>query len=571
MGDGTTRLFDLPKRLKWRVGPICRGTDDRMSLLTPIDESPDSLAERGLALARTGELDAAIAALTEAVRLRPDFARAHHNLGIAMAERGRLEEAVRSLQAALDLDPAYVDAHYNLGAILDRLGSSEASFASYWRAHELRPDHVDTLNNLGLALIARHRSDEAVALLKHALRLRPNSRTSLNNLGLAFVDVGEYECAVDCYETALKSEPRALDVLSNLPAAYKEAGNLKRALAHYDLAARLYPEQMSIRWNRALCLLQMGDYERGWAEYECRRQKNDHEMLSFLKPYWDGEPLSGRTILLHAEQGRGDAIQFIRYARRIPRDGGRVVFFAPRDLALLFRKCPGIDLIVVDGNSIPDFDVHASILSLPHLLRRPLPDDEVPYLAPDPVPRAIWRARFDAMTGYKIGIAWQGNPKHRNDHHRSLPLRLFGVLSELPAIALVSLQRGIGTEQIGPFRDRHRLAAFDRIEDDGAAFADLAAMIAELSLVVTVDTAVAHLAGALGVRTLVATSAHSDWRWQLGRADTDWYPTMRLIRQQRLDDWRSVMSEIVRIVADHAVGAKTAFERFDDSRAAPNR
>jgi tetratricopeptide (TPR) repeat protein len=514
----------------------------------PADESPESLAARGLALTRKGEVDAAIAVLGEAVRRRPDFAQAHHNLGIALADRRRFDEAVRSLQAALRLQSDYVDAHFNLAAVLQRLGRDEESFASYWRAHELQPDHLDTLNNLGLALVRRHRSDEAIVLLKHALRLRPESRTALNYLGLAYVDVGEYDRAIACYEQILEMEPRASEALNNLAAAFKESGNLNRALAQYDLAMRLLPGHISIRWNRSLCLLQMGDYERGCSEYECRRQKPDHEMLSFSKPYWDGSPLQGRTLLLHAEQGRGDAIQFIRYARRIPRDGGRVVFFSPRDLALLFGECPGIDQQVVDGTPLPHDDVHASLLSLPHLLGLKRPETEPPYLQADATRRIGWKRRLTEFPGTKVGIVWQGNPKQGNDHHRSIPLPLFASLAEVPRVTLVSLQRAPGIEQIEPFRKRFPLIAFDEERDAAVAFAELAALVAELPLVVTVDTAVAHLAGALGVETWVALSKHSDWRWQLGRVDTDWYASMRLFRQQKLDDWLPVVEEVARHV-----------------------
>jgi hypothetical protein len=259
--------------------------------------------------------------------------------------------------------------------------------------------------------------------------------------------------------------------------------------------------------------------------------------------------LNGRTLLLHAEQGRGDAIQFIRYARRIPRDGGQVVFFSPRDVSLLLEKCPGIDRLVSDGKSLPKFDLHASLMSLPYLLKLPDPDGEVPYLIADPDRRAKWRERLAALPGFKIGVAWQGNPKHGNDHHRSMPLRRFRPLAKIPGTTLISLQRGFGIEQFRSF-PQDKLIQFDRIDDDAVAYAESAALIAELPLVVTVDTSVAHLAGALGVDAIVAISTHSDWRWQADREDSDWYPTIQLIRQQRLDDWIPVMRDIAQKVTE---------------------
>jgi tetratricopeptide (TPR) repeat protein len=516
-----------------------------------LEESPDALAKRGLALAKKGEVDSAISLLKEAVRRRPDHVQAHHNLGIALADKKKFEEAIASLKSAIERDPGYADAHFNLGAVFNQLNRDEDALASFQRAHDLRPGHLDTLNNLALALTRRHRSDEAIVLLQHALRLCPDFTAARNNLGLAFIDVGEYAQAERCFQESLKTEPKAIDSLNNLGTTYKEAGNLKRALAHYELAVRLKPDHISARWNRSLCLLQMGNYARGWAEYECRRKKPGHQMLSFPKPYWDGAPLKGRTLLLHAEQGRGDAIQFIRYAGLVPRDGGNLIFYSPRDLAVLFADCPGIDLIIADRQPLPDFDVHASLLSLPHLLGLHRPVAKTPYLMPSEERRAPWRNRLSAIPGTKIGIAWQGNPKHANDHHRSMPLRLLAPLAELPGIRLVSLQRGYGIQQMEDFRMAHPLESFEHIEDDAVAFAESAALISELPLVVTVDTAVAHLAGSLGVRTLVATSRHNDWRWQVDRSDNDWYPRMRLIRQQQLDDWKPVVAEILRLAEGH--------------------
>jgi hypothetical protein len=313
------------------------------------------------------------------------------------------------------------------------------------------------------------------------------------------------------------------------------------------MALRLDPQSASTHWNRALALLQGGDYARGWPEYEWRwRRPGARPRLSTDRPAWDGRPLEGRTILLWCEQGLGDAIQFARYAPRVQRQGGRVLLQCPGILRALFRTLPGVEAVLAEGEALPAFDVHAPLLSLPALLGTTLATvpAEVPYLSADPALVGAWRKKLAAVPGLRVGVAWQGNPHHKWDRHRSVHLAAFAPLARVGGVRLVSLQKGPGAEQLAALRGR--LPVVDFGDDLGASgpYPDTAALMRGLDLVVTVDTATAHLAGALGVPVWVPLSTIVDWRWLLGREDSPWYPTMRLFRQAQLGDWGPVFARL---------------------------
>ncbi|HWY88893.1 MAG TPA: hypothetical protein VNX28_19425, partial [Gemmataceae bacterium] len=291
-----------------------------------------------------------------------------------------------------------------------------------------------------------------------------------------------------------------------------------------------------------LRLLQ-GEFPEAWTDYEFRRQKSDFVQSHQDRPCWDGAPLDGKTILLHPEQGLGDTIHFIRYAALVKQRGGNVVFECPAALARLLSGVAGIDQLVAAGTPPPPFDVQASLLSLPNIFATTLATvpAAVPYLRADAVLAEHWRNELAPLDGFRIGIAWQGNIQHAGDRYRSFPLRHLEPLARMAGVKLVSLQKGQGTEQLrGQFPI---LDLGDRLDAAGA-FLDTAAIMMNLDLVITVDSAVAHLAGALAVPVWVALSIAPDWRWLLERADSPWYPTMRLFRQQRFGDWNDVFERI---------------------------
>jgi tetratricopeptide (TPR) repeat protein len=527
--------------------------------------SPDhfeSLVALGVSLARSGQLSEGIDTLGRAVATRPNFAKAHLNLGVALAESNRLDEATDSLQRALELNPEYAEAHFNLGNVLAQQGRREEAVARLERVLELKPDHADALNNLGLALVELGRFARAVIVLKQAVRLRKDHVEAWNNLGLAFAGQGSFEAAIEAYEAALALNPRHIDAHNNLGSAYKDLGRLEEAAACYQQAIWLDPANASSRWNRSLVWLQMGDFGRGWHEYEWRWKRKNSAPPAYRQPRWDGAPLAGRTILLHGEQGLGDMIQFIRYADLVQRTAGKVVVACPRCLRRIFSSMSSIDRFVHEGEELPHFDVHAPLMSLPLLMgttASTIPA-QTPYLAPDSESVKHWKERLREPTRYRIGIAWQGNPRHRLDRHRSVPLAAFEPIAALPNVELISLQQGDGAEDVKDHRQFPIRVVFDDPAAPLADFAEVAAVIQNLNLVVSADTAIAHLAGAVGASVYLALAAVCDWRWQLHRSDSSWYPTMTLFRQTQLDRWNEVFERMAESIRQ-AAGLRT--EKLD--------
>jgi tetratricopeptide (TPR) repeat protein len=504
-----------------------------------------------VALSRLGQHAEALAGFREAIRVEPGYAQAHNNLGVALAQQGQPDEAIAAFRQALRVQPDYADAHYNLGVSLGQLGQRDEAVACYREAVRLRPDMADALNNLGLALSEMDQQGQAIVLLRQAVRLRPAFAEAHNNLGLALADLGRLEEAVAAFEQALRLKPLYAEAHNNLGGVLRGLGRLEEAAACYDLAVQLTPAMAaaSAHWNRALTWLHQGNFARGWAEYEWRWKRSTTTRPSFPQPLWDGGPLEGRTILLHCEQGLGDAIQFVRYAPLVQARGGRVVLGCPPPLWALFQSMAGVEHVVAEGQVLPAYDVHAPLMSLPRLLGTTLTTvpAEVPYLSVPSERVEHWRKRLEEWCGrdaFTVGICWQGNPRHKWDRHRSVPLALFRPLARVPGVRLISLQRGPGAEQLGAAGSL--VTAVDPCagQKDEFTFQDTAALIRCLDLVVTVDTAAAHLAGALGAPVWLALSQIVDWRWLDGRDDSPWYPSMRLFRRKHVGDWEPVFAQL---------------------------
>jgi tetratricopeptide (TPR) repeat protein len=511
----------------------------------------DALAQLGLLLAERGRLDEAVALLRQATQARPDFAPAWQNLGVALAQQGKPEEAARALEEAVRVKPDYAEAFYNLGNVLQTMGRRDEALAKYREAARLRPKYGEALNNLGLLLTEAGKHGEAAVILQQAVRLRPQAVEGHNNLGLAYTALGRFVEAEACFQEALRLDPSYVEAHNNLGSVYKEQGRLEEALACYQLALWLDPQSASTHYNRSLALLQSGDYAEGWKEYEWRWKRKQAPRRTFRQPRWDGSPLEGRTVLLWCEQGLGDAIQFVRYAPLVKARGARVVLECPGFMAPLFSTLAGVDALVAEGAALPEFDVQAPLLSLPGLLGTTLetvPAD-APYLHAEPGRVEKWKARLEGLGGFKVGVAWQGNPHHPWDRWRSFPLACLAPLAALEGVRLVSLQKGPGVEQVQALQGRLSVNELDDgLDAEGGAFLDTAAVITNLDLVVTADTAAAHLAGALGVGTWLALSVVADWRWMCGRDDTPWYPTLRLFRQHALGNWEGVFRRIAQEV-----------------------
>jgi tetratricopeptide (TPR) repeat protein len=507
---------------------------------------PDALSGLGLARAEAGRVAEALPYLQRTAETQPQSAVARRNYGVALAQSGRRDEALKELQEALALQPDYAEAHCNLGNVLRDLGRKDEAREHYRQAATLKPTYGAAFNNLGLSLSEAGRHAEAVVTLKHAVRLAPQAKEGLNNLGLALADLGRFTEAEAAYEQALRLDPGYAEAHANLGSTFKEQGRLDEALACYQIALSLLPQSVSANYNRALTLLQAGDYAAGWEAYEWRWQRPSSPMRPFPHPRWDGSPLEGKTILLWCEQGLGDAIHFVRYAPLVKARGGMVFLESPPELVRLFASVPGIDRVLVGGEGLPAFDVQVPLLSLPAVFGTTLArvPAEVPYLFPETQRREAWGQRLGEVQGARVGIVWQGNPRHGWDHFRSFPLATLAPLAAVEGVRLVSLQKGPGVEQLRALRGRFSVVDLGEAVDAEGGFVDTAAILQELDLLVCADTAVGHLAGALGVPVWLALSQVADWRWMVGRECTPWYPTMRMFRQRHLHDWTELFQRM---------------------------
>lgn len=497
----------------------------------------------GNVLKELGRVDEALASYREALRLKPDFAEVRQNLGDVFRARGQFAEAEVHCREAVRLRPDHADSHNNLGAVLAGLGRFDQAAEAFRDALRLDPGMDLARGNLGWALAQSGKLEEGLIELRAAAGLAPDRAELRKNMASTLASLGRPEEAVTCCRDALGLSPDDPDALALLGLVLSDLGRYDESLEAYSRVVSLAPDRLEPRRNRALIWLLKGDLAQGWAEYESRWGCKGLPARPFPRPVWKGEPLDGRTIMLHAEQGLGDTIQFVRYAPLVRDRGGRVVLIAQPALLPLLASCPGIDQLVGQGDPIPAFDFHAPLLSLPRIMGTTLDNIPVniPYLTAEPPRVERWRHWLERLSGLKIGIAWQGNPRHERDFRRSFSLSRMAAVAAVPGVQLISLQKGPGEDQVSKFTGSwplHDLRA--RLDEAAGPFLETAAIIASLDLVIACDSAIAHLAGALGTPVWVALPFCPDWRWFLDREDSPWYPTARLFRQTTLDDWNSV-------------------------------
>lgn len=501
----------------------------------------------GIALTGLGRLQEATTVLNRALQLRPNYIQAHNNIGVARMKLGLLQEAAASLRQAIALHPGYADAHINLGNVLIELGRPGEGEVSLRHALQLQPGSAEGHFNLGNALREQGKIAEAVESFRQAIRLKPHYAEAHNNLGNALTELGRPDEAVVSLQEALHLTPDHVEAHSNLGAAQMHDGKLDAAAASFQDAVRLNPQAADAHKNLGMTLLLLGKLEAGWAEYEWRMRCKEFAPKPFKQSAWDGASLAGKTILLYAEQGLGDALQFLRYAPLVKKLGCTVIFECPPALLPIVRSCAGIDRLVPANAASPDFDVHASLMSLPGILRTSLDNvpADVPYLSADPSLCERWQREMSGDRSFKIGIAWQGSPKYKGDKLRSIPLRFFAALAQVPGVHLYSLQKGPGSEQVSALAGAFPVIDLgSRLDEESGAFMDTAAVMKSLDLIVSSDTAIAHLAGALGAPVWTALPALPDWRWLLDREDSPWYPTMRLFRQTERGEWARVFERM---------------------------
>jgi tetratricopeptide (TPR) repeat protein len=561
-------MIDVPQVLQaalrqHQAGQFAEAEVAYRQILAVAPSHTDALHLLGLVCHQTGRADLAIDFITAALRTNPAFAEAHYNLGKAYQDAQRIEDAVRSYERAVELRPAMAEAWFNLGNARRELARLDDAVTAFRAALRARPSYAKALTNLGSVLTELHRDDEAVAVLSQALSLQPENPRIHNNLGNAFRGLSRLPEAQAAFRRAIELDPLgAAEPYNNLGTAQMDNHELDAAHASFRRAIELKPDYANAHMNRAMNWLLMGDFARGWPEYEWRweAQPLRETRPPAQPPRWDGAPGGRHTVLLTAEQGLGDTLQFIRYAPLVKQRCRELFFLSPKALAPLLSRTPGIDRLLTDVDSTPPYSAQAPLLSIPGILgtrAETIPAD-VPYLFPDPDLVRHWQRELSAVAAFKVGVAWQGNPNHRSDRHRSIPLARFAPLARVGGVRLVSLQKGHGVEQLAAASGLLEITDLGRQLDETAGpFMDTAAVIKCLDLVVTSDTAIAHLAGALGAPVWVALPFAPDWRWTLRRSDSPWYPTMRLFRQPKPGDWESVFEEIAGALFDHVHAAHT--------------
>jgi tetratricopeptide (TPR) repeat protein len=459
---------------------------------------------------QAGRLEQAEALYREILAREPDNADALDLLGVLACQKGRRHQAAALIARAVTLNPAASFYHNNLGNVLQELGRFEDSVLCYQQALRLEPEYAEALSNLGNALTRLGRTEEALACLIEALRLKPDDPGLYSNLGATLQTMGRVDEAVACHQEALRLDPECVHAHTNLAAA---------------------------------CLL-AGDFRSGWREHEWRWKAPHSPARRFRQPQWDGAPLSGRSIFLYAEQGLGDTIQYARYAPIVRRRGAsRVILECQARLVPLLQSLPDIDCLVPAGAPLPRFDVQAPLLSLPWILGTTLDTipAQVPYLQAEAARVQSWGRRTAALGSLKAGLVWSGNPDHKDDRNRSIPLELFVPLAGVAGVEFFSLQKGPAAAQLSA---APALLRITNLEEESNQITDTAAIMMNLDWVITVDTMAAHLAGALGRPVWILLPFAPDCRWLLGRQDSPWYPSARLFRQHRPGDWRTVIEQV---------------------------
>jgi Tfp pilus assembly protein PilF len=506
---------------------------------------PAALFSRAVECHQRGQLAMAESLYREALKLNPRLAEVLQNLGLLLVQRGDPRGALAPLRKAVKIDARSGRAHFNLGVAQQQLGRLQEALASFTRSVALQPDLAEAHCGRGTVLGKLGRFDQALASYEQALALRPDYPEALDGRGNALTDLGRIDEALAAYDCALALRPDYVEALENRAYALTDLNRHDEALADHDRALALRPDFGRAHFDASMALLAIGQFARGWREFEWRFRVEgaEQDIRGFRQPQWRGEePVSGETILLYAEQGIGDTIQFCRYAPMVAARGARVLLEVQKPITALLAQLPGVSQVIARGEEIPAFDRHCPLLSLPLAFGTELATIPAPpsYLCADADRRDRWRERLGAKSAPRIGLVWSGNPLHRNDRARSIPLETMSRLCR-PGIDFVSLQKDVRTDDAAVLRTHPAIRNCGESLED---FSDTAGLIACLDLVVSVDTSVVHLAGALGKPVWVLLPFAPDWRWLLDREDSPWYPSARLFRQPRIGDWDTVLGRV---------------------------
>lgn len=525
----------------WRLGQAYRelgltaeARDACEEALRLCPSSPAAHFELALSYYAANECETALRHVLDAAQNDPESAVYRLWLGNVQHRLSFEQEAIQSYEAAASLDSSSAEAVYNLGVVLTGVGRTREAMDAYREALKRDPSHPRAWNNLGILLQSGGCLIEARECYGKAMERDRTFLEARYNFGLALQESDEPVAAEAEYREVLAADPNHAEAGANLGNLLLASGKPVEALRCYEQVISAHPENAEAQWNAGVVRLLLGDYQRGWEGYEWRFKQREAKPRHFDRPLWDGSDCDGATILIHTEQGFGDAIQFIRYAKAVAERGGRVVVECQEALRGILRTAPGVHRVVARGQESIPHDWHIPLMSLPRVFATTLetiPGD-VPYIAaPEiPPPEEMLRA-----SGLRVGVAWAGNPNHKNDRNRSMAPAELTILAAVPGVKWFSLQKDAAAPGSFPAVD---LSAY--MGDWSAT----AALVRRLDLVVAVDTAVAHLSGALGGTVWTLLPFVPDWRWGLVGDRTPWYPTMQLFRQETPGDWRAVLKRV---------------------------
>lgn len=509
-------------------------------------EFAEAWINRGKLLQELERREDALASFTQACAVRPDLAAPHTARGDALLAMGRAEEAVAAYDQSLLLAPDDAEVHSNRGNALVALGRHPEAFSSYARSIQLVPASAQPRYNLGNLLLACHRPSEALEAYDQAIELCPDFAEALINRANALKCLGRFDEALACGQQTVAMRPELAEAHYNLGNSLQAVFRYDSALRSYDRAIALRPDYAEAWWNKALVLLLKEDFSAAWPLYEWRWRLPACDALPHQDhPLWLGhENISGKTILLHCEQGFGDAIQFCRYIPVIAQSGARILLEAPAPLLRLLTTLTGVDAIIERGTPLPHFDMHCPLMSLPlactAALQAQIPA-RVPYLGISPDDAACWQSILGPRLAPRVGVVWRGGTDASgSDRGRSIPLRQF--LQALPAgFDYISLQKDVPTEDTEILQNAAKIR---QVGEHLTDFAATAALCAQLDLIISIDTGVAHLAGALACPVWIILPQPADWRWGSVRTDSIWYPGMQLFRQHAHGKWEDALAQI---------------------------
>jgi tetratricopeptide (TPR) repeat protein len=479
---------------------------------------------------------------------RPDHPFVLHALALIAYQTSRHDLALDLVTRAIEANPQMPQFHNTHGVVLEALGQPEQALEAYRRALSLEPDYAEAHHNTAIAMLARQQYADAVQKCADAISLAPRSAQVYNTMGFCLQKQGKLDESVESYEQAVRLAPDFAEAHNHLGVVLSAVDRHEQAIANYNRAVQIDPQYAEAHWNLSLALLLTSRLAEGWRGYEWRHSP-ELQMItyphSYDKPRWDGSPFVGRRLLVHYEQGFGDTIQFIRYLPMVKARGGAVILEVRKPLLALLRRFPGIDEFVEpspDVKPATDFDMHVSLMDLPGIFGTTLDNvpADVPYLYADSAKARHWRTILSG-DHFKVGIVWSGSPAYERNHVRSCSLEHFASLAAVQGVRLYSLQKGAPAAQLKELAGQIPVTDLAQQLND---FSDTAAVIENLDLIISVDTCVPHLAGAMGKPVWLLLCSAPAWQWMLDRPDSPWYPTMRIFRQSHPDHWHDLFHHV---------------------------